>query len=435
MSNLRGYLLNSAIEKIYAREILDSRGNPTVEVDVSVQGGIIGRAAVPSGASTGEHEAIELRDSDETRYLGKGVRNVVNHINTTIADALKGFDATKQFDMDHLMIDLDGTENKSNLGANALLGVSMAVARTGAKLAEMSLFRYLGGDDANLLPMPMMNILNGGSHADNSVDIQEFMVVPFGASTFSEALRMGTEVFHHLKSVLKSKEMTTSVGDEGGFAPNLNSNKEALEVILEAIEKAGLKPGMDIYLALDVAASELYKNNTYNLYSEKRQLKSDEMVDYLGSLAEQYPIISIEDGLHENDWAGWNHCTDKLGSKIQIVGDDLTVTNIKRLQRAIDDKSMNAILIKLNQIGTVTETIQTVEMARNVGFGAIISHRSGETEDTTIADLAVAMGMGQIKTGSASRTDRVCKYNQLLRIEEELGISAKFANMSVLGRS
>ena len=427
--------MNSAIEKIYAREILDSRGNPTVEVDVSVQGGIIGRAAVPSGASTGEHEAIELRDSDETRYLGKGVRNVVNHINTTIADALKGFDATKQFDMDHLMIDLDGTENKSNLGANALLGVSMAVARTGAKLAEMSLFRYLGGDDANLLPMPMMNILNGGSHADNSVDIQEFMVVPFGANTFSEALQMGTEVFHHLKSVLKSKEMATSVGDEGGFAPNLNSNKEALEVILEAIEKAGLKPGMDIYLALDVAASELYKNNTYNLYSERRQLKSEEMVHYLGSLAEQYPIISIEDGLHENDWAGWNHCTDKLGSKIQIVGDDLTVTNINRLQRAIDDKSMNAILIKLNQIGTITETIQTVEMARNAGFGAIISHRSGETEDTTIADLAVAMGMGQIKTGSASRTDRVCKYNQLLRIEEELGISAKFANMSVLGRS
>jgi enolase len=427
--------LNSAIEKIYAREILDSRGNPTVEVDVSVQCGIMGRAAVPSGASTGDHEAIELRDGDETRYLGKGVRNVINHINTTIADALKGFDATKQIDVDHLMIDLDGTENKSNLGANALLGVSMAVARTGAKLAEKSLFRHLGGDDATLLPVPMMNILNGGSHADNSVDIQEFMVVPFGASTFSEALRMGTEVFHHLKLVLKSKDMTTSVGDEGGFAPNLNSNEEALEVILEAIEKAGLKPGMDIYLALDVAASELYKNNTYNLYSEGRQLKSEEMVDYLGSLAEQYPIISIEDGLHEDDWAGWNYCTDKLGSKIQIVGDDLTVTNIKRLQRAIDDKSMNAILIKLNQIGTVTETIQTVEMARNAGFGAIISHRSGETEDTTIADLAVAMGMGQIKTGSASRTDRVCKYNQLLRIEEELGISAKFANMSVLGRS
>ena len=427
--------MNSAIEKIYAREILDSRGNPTVEVDVSVQCGIMGRAAVPSGASTGDHEAIELRDGDETRYLGKGVRNVVNHINTTIADALKGFDATKQIDVDHLMIDLDGTENKSNLGANALLGVSMAVARTGAKLAEKSLFRHLGGDDATLLPVPMMNILNGGSHADNSVDIQEFMVVPFGASTFSEALRMGTEVFHHLKSVLKSKEMTTSVGDEGGFAPNLNSNEEALEVILEAIEKAGLKPGMDIYLALDVAASELYKNNTYNLYSEGRQLKSEEMVDYLGSLAEQYPILSIEDGLHEDDWAGWNHCTDKLGSKIQIVGDDLTVTNIKRLQRAIDNKSMNAILIKLNQIGTVTETIQTVEMARNAGFGVIISHRSGETEDTTIADLAVAMGMGQIKTGSASRTDRVCKYNQLLRIEEELGISAKFANMSVLGRS
>ncbi|MEE3188486.1 MAG: phosphopyruvate hydratase [Candidatus Neomarinimicrobiota bacterium] len=427
--------MNSAIEKIYAREILDSRGNPTVEVDVLVQCGIMGRAAVPSGASTGDHEAIELRDGDETRYLGKGVRNVVNHINTTIADALKGFDATKQIDVDYLMIDLDGTENKSNLGANALLGVSMAVARTGAKMAEKSLFRHLGGDDATLMPVPMMNILNGGSHADNSVDIQEFMVVPFGASTFSDALRMGTEVFHHLKSVLKSKEMITSIGDEGGFAPNLNSNEEALEIILEAIEQAGLKPGMDIYLALDVAANELYKNNTYNLYSEGRQLNSEGMVEYLGSLSEQYPIISIEDGLHEDDWTGWNYCTDKLGSKIQIVGDDLTVTNIKRLQRAIDDKSMNAILIKLNQIGTVTETIQTVKLARNAGFGAIISHRSGETEDTTIADLSVAMGMGQIKTGSASRTDRVCKYNQLLRIEEELGINAKFADMSVLGQS
>ncbi len=427
--------MNSAIEKIYAREILDSRGNPTVEVDVLVQCGIMGRAAVPSGSSTGNHEAIELRDGDENRYLGKGVRNVVNHINTTIADALKGFDATKQMDVDYLMIDLDGTENKSNLGANALLGVSMAVARTGAKLADKSLFRHLGGDDATLMPVPMMNILNGGSHADNSVDIQEFMVVPFGASTFSDALRMGTEVFHHLKSVLKSKAMTTSIGDEGGFAPNLNSNEAALEVILEAIEKAGIKPGIDIYLALDVAANELYKNNAYNLYSEGRQLKSEDMVEYLSSLSEQYPIISIEDGLHEDDWVGWNHCTDKLGSKIQIVGDDLTVTNTKRLQRAIDDKSMNAILIKLNQIGTLTETIQTVQLARNAGFGAIISHRSGETEDTIIADLAVAMGMGQIKTGSASRTDRVCKYNQLLRIEEELGIRAKFADMSVLGRS
>ena len=427
--------MNSAIEKIYAREILDSRGNPTVEVDVLVQCGIMGRAAVPSGSSTGNHEAIELRDGDENRYLGKGVRNVVNHINTTIADALKGFDATKQMDVDYLMIDLDGTENKSNLGANALLGVSMAVARTGAKLADKSLFRHLGGDDATLMPVPMMNILNGGSHADNSVDIQEFMVVPFGASTFSDALRMGTEVFHHLKSVLKSKAMATSIGDEGGFAPNLNSNEAALEVILEAIEKAGIKPGIDIYLALDVAANELYKNNAYNLYSEGRQLKSEDMVEYLSSLSEQYPIISIEDGLHEDDWVGWNHCTDKLGSKIQIVGDDLTVTNTKRLQRAIDDKSMNAILIKLNQIGTLTETIQTVQLARNAGFGAIISHRSGETEDTIIADLAVAMGMGQIKTGSASRTDRVCKYNQLLRIEEELGIRAKFADMSVLGRS
>ena len=435
LPNLQELLLNSAIEKIHAREILDSRGNPTVEVDIILKNGTMGRAAVPSGASTGDHEAIELRDKDNTRFLGKGVRTAVNHINTTIADALKGMDVTKQVEIDQLMINLDDTHNKSNLGANALLGVSMAAAHTGAKATGKPLYQYLGGDSAKILPVPMMNIINGGSHADNTVDIQEFMVFPFGATTFSEALKMGTEIFHHLKSVLKSKGMNTAVGDEGGFAPNLSSNEEAVEVILEAIEKAGYKAGQDIYLALDVAASEIYDNGKYNLDSEGRSLSSDEMVDYLGSLIKKYPIVSIEDGLHEDDWDGWNHMTAELGSTIQIVGDDLTVTNITRLQRAIDENSMNSILIKLNQIGTVTETIQAVEMARNSGFGAVISHRSGETEDTTIADLSVAMGMGQIKTGSASRTDRICKYNQLLRIEEELGSDATLAKIGVLGKS
>ena len=427
--------MNSAIEKIHAREILDSRGNPTVEVDVTLSNGVMGRAAVPSGASTGDHEAMELRDLDNSRYLGKGVRTAITHINSSIADALKGMDVTHQVEIDQLMINMDATENKSNLGANALLGVSMAVAHTGARVTGRPLYHYLGGDSAKTLPVPMMNILNGGSHADNTVDIQEFMIFPFGATTFSEALRMGTEIFHHLKAVLKSKGMNTSVGDEGGFAPNLSSNEEALEVILEAIIKAGYHPGKDIFLALDVAASELYENGKYNLESEGRLLTSEEMVDYLGGLAAKYPIVSIEDGLHEDDWAGWNHMTSELGHKIQIVGDDLTVTNIKRLQQAIDEKSMNSILIKLNQIGTVTETIQAVEMARNAGYGAVISHRSGETEDTTIADLSVAMGMGQIKTGSASRTDRVCKYNQLLRIEEELGASARLAGIGVLGKT
>ncbi len=435
LPNLQELLLNSAIEKIHAREILDSRGNPTVEVDIILKNGTMGRAAVPSGASTGDHEAIELRDKDNTRFLGKGVLLAVNHINTTIADALKGMDVTKQVEIDQLMINLDDTHNKSNLGANALLGVSMAAAHTGAKATGKPLYQYLGGDSAKTLPVPMMNIINGGSHADNTVDIQEFMVFPFGATTFSEALRMGTGIFHHLKSVLKSKGMNTAVGDEGGFAPNLSSNEEAVEVILEAIEKAGYKAGQDIYLALDVAASEIYDNGKYNLDSEGRSLSSNEMVDYLGSLIKKYPIVSIEDGLHEDDWDGWKHMTAELGSTIQIVGDDLTVTNITRLQRAIDENSMNSILIKLNQIGTVTETIQAVEMARNSGFGAVISHRSGETEDTTIADLSVAMGMGQIKTGSASRTDRICKYNQLLRIEEELGSDATLANIGVLGKS
>ena len=427
--------MNSAIEKIHAREILDSRGNPTVEVDIFLTNNILGRAAVPSGASTGDHEAIEMRDGDHKRYMGKGVRSAITHINSTIASALKGMDVTNQVEIDQLMIRLDGTDNKSNLGANALLGVSMAAAHAGAKVTGRPLYHYLGGDKARILPVPMMNILNGGSHADNTVDIQEFMIFPFGANTFSEALQMGTEVFHCLKSVLKSKEMNTAVGDEGGFAPNLSSNEEAIEVILEAIVKSGYKSGKDLYIALDVAASELYKDGKYHLESEGKSLSSTEMVQYLGSLATKYPIVSIEDGLHEDDWSGWNYFTSEFGEKIQIVGDDLTVTNINRLERAINENSMNGILIKLNQIGTVTETIQAVEMARNAEYGAIISHRSGETEDTTIADFAVAMGMGQIKTRSASRTDRVCIYNQLIRIEEELGTSARFATIDVLGHS
>ncbi len=425
--------MNTTIEKLIAREILDSRGNPTIEVDIITNSGSFARASVPSGASTGEYEAIELRDKDNTRYLGKGVKNVVNNINTTIASALKGFDVTKQEDADCLLIALDGTENKSNLGANAILGTSMAIAYAGAQASEENLFQYLSSNNSTVLPVPMMNILNGGSHADNSVDIQEFMVMPFGANNFSEALRMGTEIFHHLKEVLKSQNMTTAVGDEGGFAPDLRSNEEAIEVILEATEKAGLKPESDIYIALDVAASELFQNDKYNLFSENKRLDSEGMVEYLGDLVNKYPIISIEDGLDENDWAGWSHFTKNFGEKVQVVGDDLTVTNMKRLDRSINEKSMNAILIKLNQIGTVTETIKAVEKANLAGFGAIISHRSGETEDTTIADLSVAMGMGQIKTGSASRTDRVCKYNQLLRIEEMLGRDASFADMNYLG--
>ena len=425
--------MNSAIEKIYAREILDSRGNPTIEVDVITRSGHHGRSSVPSGASTGEYEAIELRDMDEKRYLGKGVRKAVNNINTTIGEALNGLNVIEQTEIDKLMIKLDGTENKSNLGANALLGVSMAVAHAGSKVSDMPLYSYIGNNNSNLLPMPMMNILNGGSHANNSVDIQEFMIIPFGANTFSEALQMGTEIFHHLKSVLISKSMTTAVGDEGGFAPDLSSNDEAIEVILESIIKTGLKPGSDIFIALDVAASELFEDNRYNLISENKKLETDEMIEYLSNLVNNYPIISIEDGLHEDDWAGWSKLTSQIGENVQIVGDDLTVTNKLRLKQAIDENSINAILIKLNQIGTVTETIQAIEMARDAGLGAIISHRSGETEDTTIADLSVAMGMGQIKTGSTSRTDRICKYNQLLRIEDELGINAKLANKTNLG--
>ena len=425
--------MNSNIEKIYAREILDSRGNPTIEVDVITESRHFGRAAVPSGASTGEHEAIELRDLDKNRYLGRGVRKAIRNINSIISDALIGFDVTKQSEIDNLMIELDGTKNKSKLGANAILGVSLAAKHASAKVLNIPLFQNFSENTNYILPMPMMNILNGGSHANNSVDIQEFMIIPFGSNTFSEALQMGTEVFHQLKSVLNTKGMNTAVGDEGGFAPNLSSNEEAIEIILESISKAGFNPGKDICLALDVAASELYDNGSYKLASENKNLDTGEMVRYLIELVKKYPIASIEDGLDENDWVGWSQLTSEIGDDVQIVGDDLTVTNIDKLQRSINEKSMNAILIKLNQIGTVTETIQAIEMAKDAGFGAVISHRSGETEDTTIADLAVAMGMGQIKTGSASRTDRVCKYNQLLRIEEILGSEVTLANESVLG--
>ena len=424
--------MSSSIEKICARQILDSRGNPTVEVDVFLTSGVMGRAAVPSGASTGEHEAIELRDGNKNSFLGKSVFNAVKNVNTKIFNALKNQDALNQKNIDKLLINLDGTENKSVLGANSILGVSMAVAHAAAKYKNIPLYRSLGNEDSSLMPMPMMNIINGGSHADNSVDIQEFMIMPFGARSFSEALQMGTEIFHHLKEVLKKKGMATSVGDEGGFAPNLKSNEEALEVIEKAIVQSGLQSGKDVFFALDVAASELFKNDKYNLFSEGKSLTSEEMVQYLASLARNHPIVSIEDGLDENDWKGWTALTKELGNKVQIVGDDLTVTNISRLKRAIEEKSMNAILIKLNQIGTVSETLQAINMAKESSFGAIISHRSGETEDTTIADLSVAMGMGQIKTGSASRTDRVCKYNQLLRIEEELGAKASLAGIETL---
>lgn len=423
------------ITHIIGREVLDSRGNPTVEVDVTLEDGTVGSAMVPSGASTGKHEAVELRDGDKNRYLGRGVQTAVNNVNTLITDHLVGMNANNQADIDQAMIDLDGSPNKSNLGANAILGVSMAVARAAAGSADQPLYSYLGGEQSNMLPIPMMNILNGGSHADNNVDIQEFMVFPIGANSFSSALQMGVETFHHLKSVLQKKGLNTSVGDEGGFAPNLRSNAEAVEVILEAIEKTPYTLGKDLFLALDVAASEIYKNGLYHLASEDKQYSSEEMVAYLTSLANQYPIISIEDGLDENDWQGWQQLNSAIGNRVQIVGDDLTVTNLTRLQRAIDENAMNAILIKLNQIGTVTETIQAIELAKANHYGAVISHRSGETEDVIIADFAVAMGMGQIKTGSASRTDRIAKYNQLLRIEKALGSSAQFPGKEVLGFS
>ena len=423
------------ISHILGLEVLDSRGNPTIEVDVQLNDGSFGRAIVPSGASTGKHEAVELRDGDNKRYIGKGVLNAIDNVNKIIAKQLIGMNALNQAKIDQTMIALDGTPNKSRLGANAILGVSMAVAHSAAQACNQPLYVYLGGDQATTLPIPMMNILNGGCHADNNVDIQEFMVLPIGAESFSEALRMGTETFHHLKSVLKQKGLNTAVGDEGGFSPNLRSNAEAVEVILEAIEKTPYALSKDICLALDVAASEIYRDGLYHLPSEKKQYSSAAMVDYLKSLVDQYPIVSIEDGLDENDSPGWQLLNNELGSRIQIVGDDLTVTNITRFQRAINENAMNAILIKLNQVGSVTETIQAIKLAKSNNYGAIISHRSGETEDVTIADFSVAMGMGQIKTGSASRTDRVAKYNQLLRIEESLGTNAKYPGIEVLARS
>jgi enolase len=420
----------SQIEAVHGREILDSRGNPTVEADVILSSGARGRAAVPSGASTGEHEAVELRDGDKGRYLGKGVTQAVKNINTEIAAALKGFDAADQAGLDQKMIALDGTENKGRLGANALLAVSMAAARATAAERNLPLYRSLGGDAAVTLPTPMMNILNGGAHADNNVDFQEFMVMPVGASSFHEALRWGTEIFHALKGSLKQRGYITAVGDEGGFAPSLKSNDEAMEVVLEAIQKAGYKPGEQVAVALDPASSELY-NGTHYVFkkSDKRELSSEQMAEFWANWARQYPIVSIEDGLAEDDWNGWKILTDLVGKKIQLVGDDLFVTNVKRLQRGIDAKVANSILVKVNQIGTVTETLQSIKLAAANGYTAIISHRSGETEDTFIADLAVATNAGQIKTGSASRTDRIAKYNQLLRIEEELGSKAKFLGL------
>ena len=425
----------TAISKVKAREIFDSRGNPTVEVDVLLQDGSFGRAAVPSGASTGEHEAVELRDDDKSRFLGKGVLNAVNNVNSVLASTVIGLDALQQSAVDKAMIKADGTPNKSNFGANALLGISMATARAAANHRQIPLYQYLGTTESNLLPAPMMNIINGGSHADNNVDIQEFMVFPLGAKSFSEALRMGTETFHQLKIVLNENGLNTAVGDEGGFAPNLKSNEEALEVIMEAVSRTQYTAGKDIFFALDPASSEFFVDGKYRLESENRILSSEEMVDYYAKLVNKYPIISIEDGLAEDDWSGWKILNAKLGDQIQIVGDDLTVTNITRLQRAIDEKSMNSILIKLNQIGTITETVQAVNLARKNNYSAVISHRSGETEDTIIADFAVAMGMGQIKTGSASRTDRICKYNQLLRIEELLADKARFPDKDILGRN
>lgn len=413
------------IMDIYAREILDSRGNPTIEVDVLLDSGAFGRAAVPSGASTGEREAIELRDGDKSRYLGKGVLKAVENVNEIICDALVGWEASDQAGIDAKLIELDGTETKSNLGANATLGVSLACARAAADESGLPFYQYIGGTNAKELPLPMMNIINGGEHADNNVDIQEFMIMPVGATSFKEALRMGAEIFHALKTVLKNKGYNTAVGDEGGFAPNLSSNEEALQVIMSAIEAAGYKPGEDVLLALDVAASEIYSNGKYNFANEKQSIKTAaETVEFYADLVERYPIISIEDGLAENDWDGWKLMTDRLGDKIQIVGDDLFVTNTKILKEGIEKKIANSVLIKLNQIGTLTETLEAIEMAKRAGYTAVISHRSGETEDATIADLAVATNAGQIKTGSLCRTDRICKYNQLLRIEDELeGVS------------
>ncbi len=424
----------TSIMDVFAREILDSRGNPTVEVDVELSSGFVGRAAVPSGASTGEHEAVELRDGDSTRYNGKGVLKAVENVNNVISGALIEMDASNQAEIDAVMIELDGTPNKSRLGANAILGVSLACAKAVAESVGLPLYRYIGGVNATELPVPMMNILNGGSHADSSVDLQEFMVMPVGASSFSEGLRMGVETFHALKGVLKSKGYSTSVGDEGGFAPSLKSNEEPLEHIMAAIEKAGYRPGEDIMISLDPAASEFYdKKKKKYVFSKSDGSERDSaaMVDFYEKMVKNFPVISIEDGLAEDDWDGWKMMTERLGSKIQIVGDDLFVTNTERLKKGIDLGIANSILIKVNQIGTLTETIQAVEMARRAGYTSVISHRSGETEDATIADLSVALNTGQIKTGSGSRTDRIAKYNQLLRIEEELGVMAKFSGKGI----
>ena len=421
------------IVSVKGREILDSRGNPTVEVEVALEDGIMGRAAVPSGASTGMYEAVELRDQDE-RYDGKGVQKAVENVISLIAPEILGMDAGDQIALDRMMIDLDGTENKSRLGANAMLGVSIAVAKAAAAYYGMPLYQYIGGVNARRLPVPMMNILNGGKHADNNVDIQEFMVMPLGAETFARGLQMGTEIFHALKKVLKEKGLNTSVGDEGGFAPNLTSNIQAIEVIMESIAVAGYMPGKDVWIALDPAATEFFRAGKYHLEGEGKTMTSLEMVDYYASLADKYPIISIEDGLAEDDWEGWQEMTRRLGNRVQIVGDDLFVTNTKRLQMGIEQAAANSILIKLNQIGTLSETLDAIEMARKAGFTSVISHRSGETEDTTIADLAVATGVGQIKTGAPSRTDRVAKYNQLLRIEEALSPYGLYGGPSVFSQ-
>ncbi|MDF2865488.1 MAG: phosphopyruvate hydratase [Clostridia bacterium] len=427
-----------SIESVYAREILDSRGNPTVEVEVSVEGGFLGRAAVPSGASTGAFEAVELRDGDKSRYLGKGTLDAVDNVNDLIAPEIEGLNVLDQTQIDKIMIELDGTPNKAKLGANAILGVSMAVARAASEALGLSLYQYIGGVNAKELPVPMMNILNGGKHADNSVNIQEFMIMPVGAPTFKEALRMCAEVFHNLKSVLKAKGLATSVGDEGGFAPNLSKDEEALQVIVEAITKAGYKPGEDFKIAIDAAATEMYEEakkkgseGSYYFWKTGEMFTTEEFISYYEDLVSKYPIISLEDGLAEEDWEGWKMLTERLGNKIQIVGDDLFVTNTERLQKGIDTKTANSILIKLNQIGTITETLDAIKMANRAGYTAVVSHRSGETEDTTIADLVVAVNAGQIKTGAPSRTDRVCKYNQLMRIEEELAEVAEYKGNEV----
>ncbi|QQE74023.1 phosphopyruvate hydratase [Brevibacillus composti] len=418
------------ITDVYAREIMDSRGNPTVEVEVYLEDGSMGRAAVPSGASTGAYEAVELRDGDKSRYLGKGVLKAVENVNEIIAPELIGMDAMDQVGVDMAMIQLDGTPNKAKLGANAILGVSMAVARAAAESAGVSLYNYLGGFNAKTLPVPMMNILNGGKHADNTVDIQEFMVMPVGAASFKEALRTGAEIFHALKKVLHDKGLSTAVGDEGGFAPNLKSNEEAITTILEAIKNAGYEPGKDVFLALDVAATEMYKDGSYHFEGEGVVKSTDEMIAFYEALVSKYPIISIEDGLSEDDWDGWKKLTDRLGSKVQLVGDDLFVTNTERLAQGIKTSTGNSILVKVNQIGTLTETFDAIEMAKRAGYTAVISHRSGETEDSTISDIAVATNAGQIKTGAPSRTDRVAKYNQLLRIEDELGDTGRFGGQA-----